>query len=93
MDTSNIVQNIVFGNYDAAKETINHILLSKTAAHLDNMKKEIAQNLYNSNMNEEAESEEAEESEDPGVQEDEENDEDSDESADVEDESEEEDEE
>lgn len=46
MDTSDIVKNIAFGNYEAAKEAINSILLTKTAMALDEKKKEVAKKMY-----------------------------------------------
>jgi|688.fasta_scaffold2030824_2 hypothetical protein len=46
MDTSNIIKNIAFGNYEAAKDAINHALLTKTAMALDEKKKEVAKKMY-----------------------------------------------
>jgi hypothetical protein len=55
MDTSDIVKNIAFGNYEIAKNVINHVLLSKTAIALDEKKKEVAKKMYceECDMNEE----------------------------------------
>jgi hypothetical protein len=46
MDTSDIVKNIAFGNYEIAKNVINHVLLTKTAIALDEKKKEVAKKMY-----------------------------------------------
>lgn len=46
MDTSDIIKNIAFGNYETAKQAINGILLTKTAMALDEKKKEVAKKMY-----------------------------------------------
>jgi hypothetical protein len=55
MNTADIVKNIAFGNYEIAKNAINHVLLTKTAIALDEKKKVVAKNMYceECNMNEE----------------------------------------
>jgi len=46
MDTTDIVKNIAFGNYENAKNVINHLLYARTAIALEEKKKEVARKMY-----------------------------------------------